>query len=73
MEQYVGLDVSLELTSVCVVDNDGKTLWQGKCTARSKAAPCHAPNRHLITLQIGIATRCKPAPDHGANRHRITA
>jgi transposase len=33
MEQYVGLDVSLELTSVCVVDNTGKTVWQGKCAS----------------------------------------
>ena len=31
MEQYVGLDVSQEQTSVCIVDGDGKTLWQGKC------------------------------------------
>src|SRR5215211_7976553 len=33
MEQYVGLDVSLEQTSVCVVDGSGKTLWQGKCAS----------------------------------------
>jgi transposase len=47
VEQYVGLDVSLELTSICIVDGSGKTLWQGKCastpdtiaaTIRAKAA-----------------------------------
>jgi hypothetical protein len=31
MEQYVGLDVSLEQTSLCVVDSSGAALWQGKC------------------------------------------
>jgi transposase len=37
MEQYVGLDVSLELTSVCVVDSSGKTIWQGKCASTPEA------------------------------------
>ena len=39
MEQYVGLDVSLELTSVCVVDSGGKTLWQGKCASTLRRSP----------------------------------
>jgi len=26
MNQYVGLDVSLEQTAICVVDDDGKPL-----------------------------------------------
>ncbi len=29
MDHYVGLDVLLEQTSVCIVDGNGKTLWQG--------------------------------------------
>ena len=33
MEQYVGLDVSLKETSLCVVDQTGTTLWQGKCAS----------------------------------------
>jgi transposase len=33
MDQYVGLDVSLERTSICVVDINGKPLWQGKCAS----------------------------------------
>ena len=32
MEQYIGLDVSQDLTHVCVVDRDGKTVWQGECS-----------------------------------------
>jgi transposase len=27
---FIGLDVSLAQTSVCVVDRDGGVLWQGK-------------------------------------------
>lgn len=33
MEQFVGLDVSQELTHVCVITSDGKTVWQGKCSS----------------------------------------
>ena len=33
MRQYVGLDVSLEQTAICVVDDDGKPLWQGEWRA----------------------------------------
>jgi len=28
---YVGLDVSQELTSVCVIDKQGTVVWRGKC------------------------------------------
>lgn len=31
MEQYIGLDVSQDLTHVCVVDRDGNKLWEGDC------------------------------------------
>ncbi len=30
MEQYVGLDVSLKETSICVLDGSGETVWQGE-------------------------------------------
>ena len=30
MDVFIGLDVSLSKTSVCVVDRDGVVLWQGK-------------------------------------------
>jgi len=28
---YVGLDVSQELTSICVIDEQGAIIWRGKC------------------------------------------
>jgi hypothetical protein len=30
MRVFVGLDVSLSKTAVCVVDRDGGVVWQGK-------------------------------------------
>ena len=37
MEQYVGLDVSLKETFVCVVDQAGKIVWQGRCASTPEA------------------------------------
>jgi transposase len=39
MEQqshYVGLDVSLETTSICVIDDAGAIIWRGKVARGSK-------------------------------------
>jgi transposase len=57
MDHYVGLDVSLEQTSVCSVDGSGKTLWQGKCASTPEAiaaAICvKAPSAVRIGLESG--------------------
>jgi transposase len=57
MKQYVGLDVSQEQTSVCVVDGDGKTLWQGKCASTPEAIAATvragAPEMVRIGLESG--------------------
>jgi hypothetical protein len=37
MTQYVGLDVSLKVTALCVVDHDGGLLAEGKVTSESEA------------------------------------
>ena len=37
MEQYVGLDVPQEQSSVCVVDGGGKVIWEGKCVSTPEA------------------------------------
>ncbi len=37
MALYVGLDVSLKTTSICVVEADGAVVWEGK--AESEPAP----------------------------------
>jgi transposase len=37
MALYVGLDVSLKTTSICVIDADGTSVWEGK--AESEPVP----------------------------------
>src|SRR5512142_1360678 len=58
MEQYVGLDVSLEETSLCVVDETGTTLWQGKCASTPESIAVvlarRAPEATRIGLESGL-------------------
>ena len=35
MAYYVGLDVSLKTTAICVVDRDQNIVWQGSADRRS--------------------------------------
>ena len=54
MEQYVGLDVSQDVTHICVVDRDGKKLWEGHCDSTPEAIGGtirkHAPTATKIGL-----------------------
>lgn len=54
---YAGLDVSLETTSICVVDSTGATVWRGSCptdpAAIAGALRRHAPKARLIGLETG--------------------
>jgi transposase len=54
MEQYVGLDVSLEQTSVCVVDGGGKALWEGKCASTPEAIAATIRARAPAAVRIGL-------------------
>ena len=57
MEQYVGLDVSQDVTHICVVDRDGKKLWEGHCDSTPEAIGetirKHAPTATKIGLESG--------------------
>ena len=48
MKQYVGLDVSQKETSVCVVDDLGHVVFEGKAKSEPGALACllgrHAPS-----------------------------
>ena len=47
MGVYVGLDVSLKQTSVCVIDEEGKVVWRGSCGTSVVALAAQAgPKRH---------------------------
>ncbi|MER8435029.1 hypothetical protein NKJ16_31850 [Mesorhizobium sp. M0179] len=37
MKHFVGLDVSLDLTSVCVFDEEGAVVWRGKVASTPEA------------------------------------
>jgi transposase len=53
---YVGLDVSLELTSICVIDEQGTVVWRGKC-ATDPDAIAGAIRRHARCLvRAGLET-----------------
>ena len=54
MKQYVGLDVSLEQTAVCIVDEQGKALWRGKCasTPEAIAAFIHVKAPHVERIGL---------------------
>src|SRR4051794_41908112 len=54
MEQYVGLDVSQEQTSVCVVDGGGKVIWEGKCASTPEAIAATIGTRAPEAVRIGL-------------------
>ena len=57
MEQYVGLDVSLKETAICVVDGSGAVVREGKVASEVGAiadyVERHAPWVRLIGLETG--------------------
>lgn len=57
MNQYVGLDVSQKETSVCVVDERGRVVYEGKAKSQPGALTSflrkHAPNAERIGFEIG--------------------
>jgi transposase len=58
MAEYVALDVSLQFTSVHVVDERGRCLWRGKCPtdlgALSGTIRRHAPAVERVGLETGM-------------------
>ena len=56
MQQYVGLDVSQKVTSVCVVDEGGRKLWTGKCLSTPEALAAAIRERAPQAERVGIET-----------------
>lgn len=56
MKQYVGLDVSEKLTSVCVVDEDGRKVWMGKCSSTPEALAAAIRERAPQAERVGLET-----------------
>jgi transposase len=54
--QYVGLDVSLAMTSICVINEAGAIVWRGKCSSEPDAIAA-ALREHLQGIaRIGLET-----------------
>ena len=56
MKQYVGLDVSQKETAVCVVDQDGKVLFEGKAPSEPGALARIIRKRAPDAERIGFET-----------------
>lgn len=57
MAHYVGLDVFLEETSICVVDEHGQKVWQGKSSSEpiaiAQQVTLHAPEAAKVGFETG--------------------
>ena len=60
MEHYVGLDVSLKLTAICIVDGKGKIVREGTVASNPEAIAAfvksHAPHVARIGLETGATS-----------------
>ena len=60
MEQYVGLDVSLKLTAICIVDRTGKIECEGVVASDPEAIAAftksHAPHVARVGLETGVTS-----------------
>jgi hypothetical protein len=45
MEHYVGLDMSLEETNLCIIDSEGKAVGEIKVSIEPAAIRCASPGR----------------------------
>jgi transposase len=63
MEHYVGLDVSLKLTSICIVDRTGKIEREGVVDPNPEAIATfinlHAPHVVRSGLETGATSRIR--------------
>ena len=58
MGQYVGLDVSLEATTVHVLDEQGKRVWRGTCVSIRR----RSRQRSASMLPKSCGSGWKPGP-----------
>lgn len=54
MDHYAGIDVSLECSSVCVVDASGKIVREGKVASEPEAVIAYFGSLRLAVVRIGL-------------------
>ncbi len=52
--QYVGLDVSLKETSICVIDDADKIVWRGRVDSTPKAIASAVKQHALHAVRVGL-------------------
>jgi transposase len=56
MEHYVGLDVSLKLTAICIVDGTGKVVREGAVVSNPEAIAAFVKSHAPLVARIGLET-----------------
>lgn len=56
MSEYVGLDVSMEDTSVCIMDGAGSTVWEGTVASEPEAIVRLLHRRAPKAAKVGLET-----------------
>jgi len=56
MERYVGMDVSLKETSICVVDDDGEIQCEGTVISEPEAIAAFIKENAVSAKRIGLET-----------------
>ena len=54
MEHYVGIDVSLELSSLCVLDVTGKVVREAKVASEPEALVAFLRSLELTIARVGL-------------------
>ena len=54
MDYYAGLDISLEETSVCIVDGDGKTVRESKVATDPDALAKELSAQKVQLKRVGV-------------------
>jgi len=54
VEHYAGIDVSLELSSICVVDAQGKIVKEAKVASEPEALVCFCKGLGFPVKRIGL-------------------
>jgi len=57
MEHHVGIDVSLELSSLCVLDAAGKVIREAKVASEPEALVAFLRGLNLTIARVGLEAR----------------
>lgn len=54
MEFFVGIDVSLDSVSICIVDECGTAIREGKCPSELEDIGCSIRQRDYASSTLGL-------------------